>query len=164
MKKRNIGTLGIVGGVKREKTTIADALKRLYKVREDSTLSEEEIIRLMEIQTLISNEKKISLSFEGLRSFLLRAMNYNGFQLEEENEARLKSFLSVTTDEEILALYDVEENYGEKNLANLDNFINASNIDNTFDMQVNESGNGVLPAITKTSRKKLAKSLLNKDK
>lgn len=161
MKNKNIGTLGIVGGVKREKTTIADALK---KVKKGSTLSEEEIIRLMEIQTLISNEKKISLSFEGLRSFLLRAMNYNGFQLEEENEARLKSFLSVTTDEEILALYDVEENYGEKNLANLDNFTNASNIDNTFDMQVNESGNGVLPAITKTSRKKLAKSLLNRDK
>lgn len=160
MKNGTIGSLGIVGGVKREKTTIADALKRLCKVREDSTLSEEEIIRLMEIQTLISNEKKISLSFEGLKNFLLRAMNYNGFQMEEANEVRLKSFLSVTTDEEILALYDVEDNYDEENLRSIDNIINVSNIDNTFGMQVNESGVGSKPVISETSRKKVVKSLL----
>lgn len=146
----------------RKKKSFLNVLEELHS--KEIMLSEEEIIRLMEIQTLISNERKISLSFEGLRSFLLRAMNYNGFQLEKENDVRLKSFLSVTTDEEILALYDVEENYDEKNLASLDNFINASNIGNAFDMQVNESGNGFLPAITKTSRKKLVKSLLNKDK
>lgn len=157
MKNKNIGTLGIVGGVKREKTTIADALK---KVKKDSILSEEEIIRLMEIQTLISNEKKISLSFEGLRSFLLRAMNYNKFQLEEDEETRFREFLSTVTEEEILTLYDVEENYDKENLRSIDSLINTSNIDNAFGMQIKESGDGSKPVITEDSRKKTVKSLL----
>ncbi len=126
----------------------------------NSILTEEEVIRLAEIGNLISREKKISLSFEGLKTFLLKAMNYNGFQLEEDEETRFKEFLSVVTDEEILALYDTLENYDAKNLASVSSFIEKSDITRTFGMQLNEQGNGILPTITEESRKKVAKSLI----
>lgn len=159
-ENRNIGILGIVGGEKREKTTIADALRELHNVRNGTAFSEEEQIRFMEIQTLISNKKKISLSFEGLMRFLLRAMNYNAFQLEEDAETRLKAFLGTVTDEEVLALYDVEESFGERNLRSIDNFINTSEVGQAYGMQVNESGDGTLPNITEASREKAVKALL----
>lgn len=115
-------------------------------------------MRLIEIQNLISREKKISLSFEGLRSFLLRAMNYNAFQLEEDVETRFRAFLSTITDEEVLVLYDVEENYGENNIRSIASSINTRI--EAYGMQVIESGDGTLPTITEASRKKAVKSLL----
>lgn len=87
-------------------------------------------------------------------------MNYNHFQLEDNAEKRFKDFLSTVTDEELLSLYDVLENYDEKNLTSVDSFIEKSNITRTFGMQLNEQGNGILPTITEESRKKVAKNLI----
>lgn len=155
MENKNIA---IINGEK--KVSLLNILTKMSANKEGKLLSEEETIRLMEIGALISREKKISLSFEGIRIFLLRAMNYNQFQLEEDEETRFKEFLSVVTDEEILTLYDVLENYDEKNLASVDSFIEKSDITRTFGMQLNEHGNGIIPTITEESRKKVAKSLI----
>lgn len=153
-------TIAIINGEKRKKVSLLNILMEMSCNKEEKLLSEEEVMRLMEIGNLISREKKISLSFESLKNFLVRAMNYNKFQLEEDEETRFKEFLSVATDEEILALYDTLENYDEKNLASVDNLIAKSDITRTFGMQLNEQGNGVLPTITEESRKKVAKSLI----
>lgn len=157
MEYKNIA---IINGEKRKKVSLLNILTELFANKEEKLLSEEEVIRLAEIGNLISREKKISLSFESLKNFLVRAMSYNQFQLEEDEETRFKEFLSVVTDEEILALYDTLENYDAKNLASIDNLIEKSDITRTFGMQLNEQGNGILPTITKESRKKVAKSLI----
>lgn len=156
--------IAIINDRKKEKKTLTMLLKNLFETENNGILSEEEIIRLNEIQILLSNEKKISLSLNGVIHFLLRAMSYNKVQLDSDEETRFKEFLSTITDEDILALYDVEENYDEKNLRSIDSLINTSNIDNAFGMQIKESGDGSKPVITEASRKKLAKSLLNRDK
>lgn len=157
MEKMNIA---IINDRKKEKKTLTMLLKTLFETENDGVLSEEEIIRLIEIQFLISKEKKISLSFESLKKFLLRAMNYGKYQIDSDEETRFREFLSTITDEEILTLYDVEENYDEANLRSIDSLINTSNIDNAFGMQIKESGDGSKPVITEDSRKKTVKSLL----
>lgn len=157
MEYKNIA---IINGEKRKKVSLVSILTELFVNKEEKLLSEEEVIRLAEIGNLISREKKISLSFESLKNFLVRAMSYNQFQLEEDEETRFKEFLSVVTDEEILALYDTLENYDAKNLASVSSFIEKSDITRTFGMQLNEQGNGILPTITEESRKKVAKSLI----
>lgn len=149
--------IAIINDRKKEKKTLSMLLRNMYQ---DDILSEEETLRLMEIGALISREKKISLSFEGIKAFLSKAMNYNKFQLEEDEETRFREFLSTVTDEEILTLYDVEENYDKENLRSIDSLINTSNIDNAFGMQIKESGDGSKPVITEDSRKKTVKSLL----
>lgn len=87
-------------------------------------------------------------------------MNYGKYQLDSDEETRFREFLSTVTNEEILALYDVEENYDEENLRSIDSLINTSNIDNAFGMQIKENGDGSKPVITEASRKKTVKSLL----
>ncbi len=157
MENKNIA---IINGEKRKKVSLANILTEMIVNKEEKLLSEEEMMRLTEIQILISQEKKISLSLEGLKVFLLKAMNFNHFQLEDNAEKRFKDFLSTVTDEELLSLYDVLENYDEKNLTSVDSFIEKSNITRTFGMQLNEQGNGILPTITEESRKKVAKNLI----
>ncbi len=157
MEYKNIA---IINGEKRKKVSLLNILTELFANKEEKLLSEEGVIRLAEIGNLISREKKISLSFESLKNFLVRAMSYNQFQLEEDEETRFKEFLSVVTDEEILTLYDTLENYDAKNLASVDSFIEKSDITRTFGMQLNEQGNGFLPNISESSRKIAVKSLI----
>lgn len=117
---------------------------------EDATLN-----RILMFQQQIATKKQKNLSLEELLDFLNRAANYNGFQLwlkdlneqgrELSKSQKITLLLSRTSDNDLLRLYDVENNYDERNLQSIDRMIGK------FD---------TTKASSQESRKKTVKSLL----
>lgn len=117
---------------------------------EDATLN-----RILMLQQQIATKKQKNLSLEELLDFLNRAANYNGFQLwlkdlneqgrELSKSQKITLLLSRTSDNDLLRLYDVENNYDESNLQSIDRMIGE------FD---------TTKSLSQESRKKTVKSLL----
>lgn len=63
---------------------------------------------------------------------------------------------------EIINQERCKDNFGKSNLENIGEMIDKHEIATPYRMIVNESGNGGMPKITKESRKKVAKSLINR--
>lgn len=100
--------------------------ERMYESDNKSTeytitfhLDEEVLSKISKIQELIQTKKQIKLTEEEVISFLLNAMNYGRFQMwllenklngvELSINDKLKKFLSETSEEKILILYDIDQ-------------------------------------------------------
>lgn len=147
-----------------------EALVRLYSQKEsaDRGLELELMKRVLGIRELIATKKNVIITLEETLEFLNNATSYSEFQiwlgdLQERDLSkldRIKALLARTSDSDILKIFEVEQNYGKNNLASIDKMIEGSELDSTYGMQVDESGNGKEPTIKKESRKSLAKSLI----
>lgn len=140
---------------------------RKSKTNHEIDLESELINRICIISELISNKTGTTISFEETLEFLNNAVNYSEFQiwLGDIKERRLskldrvKVLLSRTSDNDIVRLFDIEQNYDKNNLRSIDKMLD-SEFPTPYVMQVVESGTGERPTITTESRKALAKSLL----
>lgn len=147
-----------------------EALVRLYSQKEsaDRGLELELMKRVLGIRELIATKKNVIISLEETLEFLNNATSYSEFQiwlgdLQERDLSkldRIKALLARTSDSDILKIFEVEQNYDENNLASIDRMIEETEFDQAYGMQVDESGNGKTPTITKESSKALAKSLI----
>lgn len=128
------------------------------------------IQRILEVQKLLIHERKHTMSIEEILRFLSSAMNYGKFQLwlwenksngiELNINDKLKKFFSETTNEEILGLYDIEQNYNKNNI---EKEIGETSFA-SYGMLVDESSNEQKPVVTKESRSILARNLINPKK
>lgn len=141
------------------------AIRELFDMfREHSDSKEKLKARLAEIQELIKKERNHELSIEELLNFINNAMNYGKFQawlLEKELEGeelsfedKLNTFLSETSNEDILALYSTGQNYNANNLRAIDKMIEEDGSLNNSDCSNEEV------TISEESRRILAKGLI----
>ena len=97
-----------------------EELKCKYNLQDDI------ICKLCSLKNLIEEKRQKSMNYNELITFLKSAMNYDEMQiwfikqqilnkkitLNEE----LKKFFELKTNDDILILYDVEQNYNQNNL------------------------------------------------
>ena len=105
---------------KHDNSTI-DELKVKYNLQDDNV-----VLRLISLMESIKTKKQKSMSYDELILFLQSAMNYDdmqiwlmkkefqGIQLTLNDE--LKKFFELKTEDDILRLYDVEQNYDQNNI------------------------------------------------
>ena len=94
-----------------------------------SELDHDVIPKIIELQGIILDKKHKSLSVEKMIRFLESAMNYGKFQIwlldnqidgiKLSTNDKLRKFLEETSTDEILTLYDIEQNYDDANLENV---------------------------------------------
>lgn len=107
-----------------------EEFKKIYGI--DNTYV---VLRLLIIKTKLQNEKNVIMSNDELINFITEAMNYGTMQLwliENSFEGKrlslndkLKKFFELKTDEEILHIYDINQNYNEQNIENVLKLINS---------------------------------------
>lgn len=106
--------------MKNERETLED-IKLVYGIWDDEILQ-----RLWIIKSAINEEKQHDMSNDELISFLKSIMNYGDMQIWlmrqrmngvnlSLNEA-LKKFFELKSDQDILELYDIEQNYDYENI------------------------------------------------
>lgn len=147
-----------------------EPLVELYYVNDACSLKLDLIRRVSGIKDLIYSKKGIKLSFEETLLFLDKAVSFEEVQIwlgdinskDFSKKSRIEALLARTSDNDIVRLYRNKENYNQNNLQSIDKMIEESAIETAYGMQVDESGNNTLPTITKESRKKLAKTLINR--
>ena len=98
-----------------------DELKEKYDLKDDNVIS-----RLISLRNTIKTKRNKSMSYDELISFLQSAMNYDDMQIwlmEKEFQGiqltlndELKKFFELKTEDDILRLYDVEQNYDQNNI------------------------------------------------
>ena len=105
---------------KHDNSTI-DELKVKYNLQDDNV-----VLRLISLMESIKTKKQKSMSYDELILFLQSAVNYDdmqiwlmkkefqGIQLTLNDE--LKKFFELKTEDDILRLYDVEQNYDQNNI------------------------------------------------
>ncbi len=101
-----------------------DEIKSFYGVEDDNS-----ILRILKLQDKIKKEKQRVMSICELMEFLKSSMNYDNMQIwlmgksiegvELNLDDKLKKFFELKSDEEILRLYDVEQNYNQHNIKNI---------------------------------------------
>ena len=94
---------------------------RKFNIRDTKVLS-----RLLSIRSKLVCERNIDMGAEELLSFLASAMNYGNMSvwlmrqklkgIKLSLNDKLKKFFELKTDEEILTLYDIEQDHYEKNV------------------------------------------------
>lgn len=102
-------------------TITMEKIKIVYNI-EDNNIA----LRLCNLKTIIYQEKQKDMNIEELITFLESAMNYDDMQiwLIEKEMAReqislqekLNKFFEIKSTEDILRIYDVEQNYDQSNL------------------------------------------------
>ena len=110
-----------------------EEFRKLYNIQDTNV-----ILRLLDIKSILARERNIDMGFEDLLSFLDNAMNYDEMQiwLTRQNLAgielslndKLKKFFELRTNEEILFLYDIGQNYNEKNFENVMQLIKGKSL------------------------------------
>ncbi len=98
-----------------------EEIKLVYDIQDDET-----ILRLREIKLDIKDKKQKNMGNDELISFLKSIMNYDNMQIwlmEKQIEGieltlndKLKKFFELKSNEDILRLYDVEQNYNQNNI------------------------------------------------
>lgn len=111
---------------------VIEEFKKLYGIQDTNT-----VLRLFNIKSKLASEKNVTMSDDELLRFLDNAMNYDEMQIwliekdikgiEVTLDDTLKKFFELKTDEEILTLYDIEQNYNEKNIENVKKLIKNDN-------------------------------------
>lgn len=101
---------------------------RKFNIRDTKVLS-----RLLSIRAKLVCERNIDMGAEELLSFLTSAMNYGNMSvwlirqklkgIKLSLNDKLKKFFELETDEEILILYDIEQDHYEKNVEYVRNVI-----------------------------------------
>ena len=97
-------------------------------IRDDIT-SGEVTLRLSGLKQEFYTKKQVSMEYDELINFLRNAMNYGEMQIwimkqqvngiEPTLNDMLKKFFELKTNEDIIKLYDIEQNYNENNLNNV---------------------------------------------
>ena len=98
-----------------------DELKVKYDLQDDNI-----ILRLISLRESIKTKKQKSMSYDELILFLQSAMNYDDMQIwlmEKEFQGiqltlndKLRKFFELKTEDDILRLYDIEQNYDQINI------------------------------------------------
>lgn len=98
-----------------------DELKVKYNLQDDNV-----VLRLISLRESIKTKKQKSMSYDELILFLQSAMNYDDMQIwlmEKEFQGikltlndELKKFFELKTEDDILRLYDIEQNYDQNNI------------------------------------------------
>ena len=98
-----------------------DELKVKYDLQDDNI-----ILRLISLRESIKTKKQKSMSYDELILFLQSAMNYDDMQIwlmEKEFQGiqltlndKLRKFFELKTEDDILRLYDIEQNYDQNNI------------------------------------------------
>lgn len=97
-----------------------DELKFKYNLQDDI------ICKLCSLKNLIEEKRQKSMNYNELITFLKSAMNYDEMQIQFIKQQilnkkitlneELKKFFELKTNDDILILYDVEQNYNQNNL------------------------------------------------
>lgn len=113
-----------------------EKIKSLYNIQDDETAQ-----RIINLKSIIKQTKQQSMTIDELIIFLNDAMNYDEMQIwlmrqkikgvELSLNEKLKKFFDLNSDEEILKIYDIQQNYDENNIT------------------------GIRKVLTKTSQKKI---------
>lgn len=96
-------------------------IKTKYNIQDNNIIS-----RLILLKQKIESKKQGNINYDELLTFLQGSMNYDNMQLwimKKESQDikltlsnKLKKFFEIKTDDEILSLYDIEQNYDENNI------------------------------------------------
>ena len=99
-------------------------IKTKYNIQDNNIIS-----RLIIIKQKIESKKQSNINYDELLTFLQSSMNYDDMQLwlmKKESQGikltlddKLKIFFEINTDDEILLLYDIEQNYDENNIGSI---------------------------------------------
>ncbi len=103
---------------------ILEEFRKLYDIQDKNVL-----LRLLGIKSKLARERNIDMGVDDLILFLSNAMNYGEMQIwlirqnlegiELSLSDKLKRFFELETDEGLLILYDIEQNYNEQNIENV---------------------------------------------
>ena len=98
-----------------------DELKVKYNLQDDNV-----ILRLISLRESINTKRQKSMSYDELILFLQNAMNYDDMQiwfmkmqfqgLQITLADELNKFFELKTEDDILRLYDIEQNYDQNNI------------------------------------------------
>jgi len=107
-----------------------EEFKKIYGIQDTDV-----VLRLLGIKSKLASEKNANMSDQELFNFLDNAMNYDEMQIwlmqmdirgiEVSLNDSLKKFFELVTDEDILGLYDIEQNYNENNIESVKKLINS---------------------------------------
>ena len=105
---------------KKENITIEE-IKLKYDLQDDDV-----VLRLLTLKSAIKTERQKSINYNELLSFLKSSMNYDEMQIwlmrkqmegvELSLNDKLKKFFELNSNDDILILYDVEQNYDQNNI------------------------------------------------
>ncbi|MCI9585055.1 MAG: hypothetical protein HFH45_00220 [Bacilli bacterium] len=105
-------------------------------MKEKMVMDNDVMNKILELQVIIKEYYGTLVSFEDILLFLENAMNYGFFQirlLESKlsgvtlsYEETIKRFLDENSIDEILKLYDIEQNYGEDNIEQISTCLETS--------------------------------------
>lgn len=130
-KKFNSELKGPFDGPMQSETEVcstAAAAGKKYNLQDEDVL-----FNLLSLKSAIENERQKYLNYDELIAFLRSAMNYGDMQIwlirkqmegtQLSLEDQLKRFFETTSIEDILTLYDLEQNKDQNNINNVRNLI-----------------------------------------
>lgn len=99
-------------------------IKTKYNIQDNDIVS-----RFILLKQKIESKKQSNINYDELLTFLQSSMNYDDMQLwlmKKESQGikltlndKLKIFFEINTDDEILLLYNIEQNYDENNIGSI---------------------------------------------
>lgn len=126
-------------------------------MKEKMVMDNDVMNRILELQVIIKEYYGTLVSFEDILLFLENAMNYGSFQiwlLESRlsgvtlsYEETIKRFLDENSIDEILKLYDIEQNYGEDNIEQISTSLETSSCredDKSSKVKINQKSREIL--------------------
>ena len=100
---------------------ILEEYKKKYDIQDTDI-----VLRIWNIKSKLVNEKNVNMSNEELFSFLDNAMNYGEMQIWLIRKGlegikltlndKFRKFFELKNDEDILRIYEIEQNYNENNI------------------------------------------------
>lgn len=104
--------------------------RTIEKIKSSYDIQDENTIRLINLKLCFEQKKHKFMSIDELITFLNSAMNYDDMQIwlmKQEikgvqlslNE-KLKKFFELKTDDDILRQYDIEQNYDQNNITEIE--------------------------------------------
>lgn len=107
-----------------EDSLTIEEVKLKYDLQDDDI-----VLRLLSLKSAIKTTRQKSMSFDELLAFLENAMNYDDMQvwlMKKDFEGlkltlsdQLKKFFELKSNDDILRLYGVEQNYDQDNIDNI---------------------------------------------
>lgn len=104
-----------------EENLTIEEIKLKYDLQDDDV-----VLRLWTLKSTIKTERQTTMNYNELLAFLKSAMNYDEMQIwlmrkqmegvELTLNDALKKFFELKSNDDILRLYDVEQNYNQNNI------------------------------------------------
>ena len=132
-QKTKTTMVGICSVNKSEPKIISEGIRKQFdairQTNEEIDLDDSTITKLLKVQNIVYTNRNNNMSIEELLKFIRNAMNYSQFQiwlLDNQikgvnvtlNE-KINKFLTETSADEILKLYDIEQNYNQNNIESI---------------------------------------------